>query len=65
MKCADTKFHKDWVRHSKVDRRDAQIQRSHGHLISLLLFLQNKENRLKRDFPRRIQSSDRFLLLHE
>jgi hypothetical protein len=45
-----TKFHKDWFGNSKVDRRDctdAKIHRQHSDLISLLLFFQNKESRLK------------------
>jgi hypothetical protein len=42
-----TKFHKVWFRHSKVDGGDAQTHRQHGDGMSLLLFFENKENRLK------------------
>jgi hypothetical protein len=41
-----TKFHKDWLRHSIVDRGDTQTHRQHGDLVSQLFF-QNKESRLK------------------
>jgi hypothetical protein len=39
LRCRDihSKFHKDWFRHSNVDRLGAH--RRHGDLISLLLFL--------------------------
>jgi hypothetical protein len=42
----NTKCHKVWFRHLKVDGgyRDTQTA---GDLISLLLFFQNKEGRLK------------------
>jgi ABC-type transporter Mla MlaB component len=40
-----TKLHKDVFRHSKVDV--GGIHRVDGDCISLLLFLQNKESRLK------------------
>jgi hypothetical protein len=30
-----TKFHKDWFRHSKVNRGDSQTQRQHGDHIRL------------------------------
>jgi hypothetical protein len=40
------KFHKDWLRHSKVHKGDTQTHTLHGDRISLL-FLQNKESRLK------------------
>jgi hypothetical protein len=33
-----TKFRKDWIRHSEVDRRDSQTHRQHDDLISLLSF---------------------------
>jgi hypothetical protein len=33
----DTKFHKDWFRHSKTDKEDTQAHR-HGNLNTLLLF---------------------------
>jgi hypothetical protein len=42
-----TKFHKDWFNHSKVDKGDTQTYRQHDDRISFLLFVQNKENRLK------------------
>jgi hypothetical protein len=42
-----TKFHKDWFRHSKFNKRDTQTQRQHGNRISLLFIFQNKESRLK------------------
>jgi hypothetical protein len=40
---------KFWVKHSKVVRREIHIQtrRQQGDVISLLLFFQNKESRLK------------------
>jgi hypothetical protein len=42
-----TKFHKDWFRHSKVERGNTQTYRQHCDRISLLSFFQNKESRLK------------------
>jgi hypothetical protein len=42
-----TMFHKDWFRHSKVDR-EGHTDTQQGNLISLLPFFQNKESRLKR-----------------
>jgi hypothetical protein len=44
------KFHKDWFRHTKVDRGDTPTHRQHDdHIILLLIiFFQNKESRLKR-----------------
>jgi hypothetical protein len=42
-----TRFHKDWFSHSKVDRGDSQTHRQHGDWMSLFLFFQNKESRLK------------------
>jgi hypothetical protein len=38
LRCRDiyTRFHKDWFRHSKVDRVDMQAYRQRGDLISLL-----------------------------
>jgi hypothetical protein len=49
LRCHDihTKFYIDWFRHSKVDRWDTQTHRQHGDRISLLLFFQNMESRLK------------------
>jgi hypothetical protein len=50
LRCHDinTEFHKDWLRHSKVDKGDTQGLRLHGDDISILLFLfQNKESKLK------------------
>jgi hypothetical protein len=50
-----TSFHKDWFRHSDFISGDAyaDIQiyrhREQGDFIRLLLFLQNKENRLITD----------------
>jgi hypothetical protein len=41
------KLNKDWFRHSKVDRGNSQTHRQPGDFISLLLFFQNKESRLK------------------
>jgi hypothetical protein len=41
------KFHKDWFKHSKVNRGDKETHRQHGEGISLLSFFLNKENRLK------------------
>jgi hypothetical protein len=51
-RCRDihTKFHKDWISHSKVPRRgytDTQTHRQYGDRISLRLFFQNQESRLK------------------
>jgi hypothetical protein len=34
-----TKFHNDWLRHSKADKGDTQTYREQGDLISPLLFL--------------------------
>jgi hypothetical protein len=42
-----TNFHKDWFRHSKVNRGDSQTHRQHGDRISLRLFFENKESRLR------------------
>jgi hypothetical protein len=42
-----TKFHKDWLSHPEVDRGDTQTNRQHGDHISLVLFFQNMESRLK------------------
>jgi hypothetical protein len=42
-----TKFQKDWIMQSKVDRRDTQTQRQHGDRIRLLLLFQNKKSRPK------------------
>jgi hypothetical protein len=39
-----TKFHKDWCRHSKVDRGDTQTYRQQGDLISLVLCHQNMKS---------------------
>jgi hypothetical protein len=49
--CRDirTKFHKDCFRHSQVNKGDTQTHRQQGDLISLLLFFENKEIRLKRN----------------
>jgi hypothetical protein len=38
---------KDWLNHSKVDRGNTQTYREPGYRISLVLFFQNKESRLK------------------
>jgi hypothetical protein len=43
----DAKFHKDSFSHSKVDEGDTQTHGQHGDFISLLLFFQNKEIKLK------------------
>jgi hypothetical protein len=40
-----TKFHKEWFKYSKFVREDAHRQQS--DLISLLLYFQNKESRVK------------------
>jgi hypothetical protein len=44
-----TRFHKERFRHSKIDEggMHIQTQRQHGDPICLLLFFENKENRLK------------------
>jgi hypothetical protein len=34
-------------RHSKVDKGDTQTHRQNGDRVSLILFIQNKESRLK------------------
>jgi hypothetical protein len=44
------KFHRELFSHSKVDSGgDTRAHRQQGDLISLLLFFQNKESRLKMD----------------
>jgi hypothetical protein len=53
LRCRDirTKFHKDCFRHSKVNRGGGMHRHTHRQqvdLISLLLFFQNDESRLKR-----------------
>jgi hypothetical protein len=54
-----TKFHKDWFRNSKVHGGEGGMHRhrQHGALISLLLFLQNNESRLKTDTLRQYKHS--------
>jgi hypothetical protein len=47
MMYAHNKFHNHWFRHSKVNGGDLQTHRQHGDLISLFLFFQTKEIRLK------------------
>jgi hypothetical protein len=49
LRCHDvyTKFHKDWLIHSKVNMGGGEMHRQHGDFISLLLFFQNKESGLK------------------
>jgi hypothetical protein len=44
----DIKFNEDWFRHSKVNKGE-YTYRQEGDFISLLLFFQNKESRLKID----------------
>jgi hypothetical protein len=48
LRCHDirTKFNKDYFRYLEVER-GIQTHREHGDLISLFLFFQNKESRLK------------------
>jgi hypothetical protein len=41
------KFHKDLFRHSKVQMEDTYPDTQQGDLISLLLYFQNKESKLK------------------
>jgi hypothetical protein len=41
------KFHEDWFRYQKLIRRDTQTHREDGNRISLLLYSQNKESKLK------------------
>jgi hypothetical protein len=55
VSCHDihTKFHKDWFSHSKVNRgkhiqTDTHTHTQHDDLISLFLFFENKESKLKR-----------------
>jgi hypothetical protein len=43
----NNKFDEIWLSHSKIDRGYTE-HREHGDHISLLLFLKNKESRLKR-----------------
>jgi hypothetical protein len=43
----NNKFHKDWFRHSEVEKGNLQIHRQHGDLISLVLSFQKKESMLK------------------
>lgn len=38
-------FHREWFRHSKVDR---ETNRQYGDLISVFSFIPNKESMLKR-----------------
>jgi hypothetical protein len=45
-----TKFHKDWFRHSKVDK-GGYTHRQHGDLMSLLSYFQTKESRVKMFLP--------------
>jgi phospholipase C len=40
------KFHEDWLSHSEIDK-GGYTDTQHGDHISLLLFFQNKESRLK------------------
>jgi hypothetical protein len=51
LRCHDIhiNFHKDWFTLTKVDGKglDSQTHRQQGELISLILFFQNKESRLK------------------
>jgi hypothetical protein len=50
LRCHDihTKFHRNWLRHSKVHGGgDSQTHRQQGGPTSLILFFQNKESRLK------------------
>jgi hypothetical protein len=56
MSCHDihTKFNKDWIGHSEVNREDTQLYRQHGDRISLLLFSKNNESRLKDVGSRRL-----------
>jgi hypothetical protein len=42
----ENKLHKDWFRHSQVNRVGYTDNRQHGDLKSLCLFFQNKESRL-------------------
>jgi hypothetical protein len=44
-----TKFHKDWFRHSKVNRGGG-IHRQRGYHVSLLSVFENKASRLKTQF---------------
>jgi hypothetical protein len=37
-----TRFHKDWFRHSNIDRWDIQTHGQHGYVISLLLEIRLK-----------------------
>jgi hypothetical protein len=75
LRCHDihTKFRNDWFRHSKVNGGgwgwDSQTQRQHADRISLHLFFQNKESRLKqekrerRETLKREEVSPTFLLI--
>jgi uncharacterized C2H2 Zn-finger protein len=51
LRCRDicTKFHKDWFRHSEVNRGHTHTHTQERDLISLLcfFFFQNKESRLE------------------
>jgi hypothetical protein len=49
LRCHDmcTKFHKEWLRHSKVNKGDTQKHRENGDLINLILFFWNKGSGLK------------------
>jgi hypothetical protein len=54
--CRDirTKFHKDWFRHSKVNRGETHTHGEQRDLTSLLYFFQNKESRLKNKASRKV-----------
>jgi hypothetical protein len=43
MYTIETKFHKDWLSHSKLDRGDTQSHGQHADCISLLFCFQNKD----------------------
>jgi hypothetical protein len=45
-----TKVLKSWFRQSKIVKENTQTYRQQGDFISLLLFFQSKENRLKLSF---------------
>jgi hypothetical protein len=44
-------FHKNWFGHSEVNMGNSQTHRQHGYRISLLSLFQNKESKLKINYP--------------
>jgi hypothetical protein len=55
-----TKIHRDYFRHSKADRWDAQIHREEGDGVSLQLFFRNRESALEHSISTRHQQNPSF-----